>query len=161
MSEEEEELVVSSLEKLARCKPYLQVLANTNSSVQKEILKTGDKDLILSICNLCLNIINGNIQLSAQSLDRLRKYKTVLRKLAYPTEARGVVRNQSGRGKKKGGKQILQKFDEGDWKRKKKYLVQKGNGAFLSTLITSALGGIIGKAVGNIVSRRGHSTHGK
>lgn len=126
--------MVQSLENLANCKPYLQVLAHSSPRVQKAILKNGDKDLILSLCDLALNIINGNIEMNSQSLDRLRKHKTLLRDLAYPCKGR----HQTGRG----GPSV-------EWKRKKEYLVQRGSGAFLSALITSALGGLIGKVIGN------------
>lgn len=131
---------------LAKYKHYLHVLRDSPSSAQKVILKHADKKLILAICEICLNILNANIQLSAQSRRVLERYKNVLRDLAYPQKS------QTGSGVKgKGGKGTSGACLE----RKRTILLQKGNGAFLTTLISSALAGIVGKLVGAAISKRG------
>lgn len=159
----------NALENLLMCKHSLYVLRDSPAAVQKEILKHADETLILAISELALNILNGNLKIDPQCLSELRKYKTSLRALAYPSAvsniahgkesenrkgARSRVAVQSGRGssKVKGrDKNKKAKKPSSEWKKKRRYLVQKGGGVFLTSLISSALGGLVGKVVSNLV----------
>jgi hypothetical protein len=61
---------------------YIDVLAKAKPNQRKAILMTADKELILSICECVLNVLNGNIPLKIHELEKLKKYKSHLRKLA-------------------------------------------------------------------------------
>lgn len=138
----------TSLEKIAKYRHHLQVLRTSTPSVQKAILKNSDADLVTAVCELCLNILMGNLELNAQSRRVLESHKTVLRHLAYDNGLRKASVTQRGRGKK--NNPSVQK--EAWLKRKRRYLIQKGTGVFLSTLITTALGGIVGKVISRVIN---------
>lgn len=146
----------TTLARLAKCQHYLHVLKSSPKSVQKAILEKADKDLVISLCEICINILNGNIELTAQSLASLRKYRNLVRGLACVNRPA----SQSGRGRQQGGGAHRSKsiqygrVSAADWKRKRRYLVQEGKGAFLTALLTSALGGAVGKLVGNFVQSK-------
>lgn len=132
-----------ALERLAKCKHYLHVLKSSAPPVQKLLLKHADQDLVISICEICVNILNGNLQLNTQSREALRRYKTILRSVAS-TELT-ASRGQRGAG-------ITRKCKPSDWKAKRRYLAQVGSGAFLTSLLTSALGAIVGRVVSQSLS---------
>jgi len=93
----------------------LRVLQKASPKLRKAILKESDKSLIFSVCELCLNLLAGNVPLKPTQKANLKKYQTVLRSLAKRGES---------------------------WKTKKRVLVQSG-GNFLPLLISviaSALG---------------------
>ncbi len=45
-------------------KHTLQVLKTANSKVRKAILKRANNDLIKTVCEICLNFLNGNARIS-------------------------------------------------------------------------------------------------
>lgn len=59
----------------------LHVLRRANPKLRRAILQSGDKQLILTIIECALNILNGNCKLSKCSRQRLGKHKEVLRRL--------------------------------------------------------------------------------
>lgn len=143
--------MASPLSRLAKCKHHLHVLKSSSSAVQKVILQNADKDLILSLCEICLNILRGHLRLDAQSLASLRKYKTLLRAVAR-VDSRPSATRRAGRGEQRGKGRASQRVTsstaaDSAWKRKRRILVQKGKGPFLTSLLTSALGGLVGKLV--------------
>jgi hypothetical protein len=126
---------LSSLATLAKFKHFLHVLRDGGPTIQTAIIKSAPPELISALCQISLNLLNGNIEISAQSREDLRMYKTLLRNLAYVKEGRGN-RTQVGAGKRK----------KATWLRgRRRYLIQRGGGAFLTALLSAALSGIVGK----------------
>ena len=100
----------------------LQLLHRANPVLRKAILAKADPQLIKTICDCSLNVLNGNVKLSEKSRKKLARHKTKLRKLADP-------------------KTTL---------KQKKRVIQQGGflGALLSTVlpvVTSLIGGLVGK----------------
>lgn len=158
--------VEMSLHRLAKCRPLLHLLRDGPPKLKKSLLEGADQNLILSLCDICLNILNGNIQISSQSKKALRKYRFRIRALANGTDSRsaGGSSGSGGAGKRKGvlarqrGQTGRGASTDTDWKRKKKFLVQRGSGPFLTALISTALGGVVGKYVGHLLTP-GPPTH--
>ena len=87
----------------------LQVLQSAKPNLRKAILRESDKALVYAICEICDNLLLGNIPLTTAQKSKLKRYRNDLRRLA-----------QKGEG----------------WKAKKEHLVQKG-GAFLPLLLSA------------------------
>jgi len=68
-------------------KDLLRVLQRARPSVRKAILKEADKALVYSICELCDNTLSGNVPLTPTQKQKLKKHKTVLKKLAKRGES--------------------------------------------------------------------------
>lgn len=49
---------------------------------RRSLLKVADKSLVTAICECALNILNGNVEITQEQKEKLRKYKTFLRLLA-------------------------------------------------------------------------------
>lgn len=174
--------------KFVRCKNWLEVLRSSPAKVQRAIIRASSADLIECICELSLNILNGNLQVDPQSLEVLRRNKTLLRRLAIagPVGCQAgvqVQRQRGGGGARPGGRNAgvsgttgraarpvaaracqvsssrqgpsgNQRRGRSDpWRGKRQILIQKGGGAFLTTLITSALGGLVGRVLSTLVQR--------
>lgn len=113
--------------RLKKSQHLLQVLHTAKPALRKAILTTADKELIMSLCEFCINILNGNIVVERDVREKLRKFKSLMRKLsAYESK--------------------------NDWKKKKRYLVQSGGGAFISTLLSAVLASIAGKFIGGLLT---------
>src|SRR3569832_1058057 len=91
---------------------YLKHLKRSNPAKWKHLLTNSSKDLVCCICEICNNILSGNIPLKSPYKKRLSRFKHVLRFLAKR-------------------KVNLDK--------KKKVLVQKGGGIFLPLLLSPLL----------------------
>jgi hypothetical protein len=72
---------------------YLKVLSNCNKKMLKSIIQSSDKELLSCICECILNCMNGNVKLSHEDKNKLKKYKNLLRNLLYK-------KNQSSSKKK-------------------------------------------------------------
>ena len=99
-------------------KHMLHVLKNCKPCTRKIILKNGSGELVKTLCEICLNVLNGNAKISKKCKNHLRKYKTILRKLAKPKSSLS---------------------------NKRKILVQKGG--FLPIILSAVLSGIVGKLI--------------
>lgn len=88
-------------------KDLLRVLKNASPSLRKAILREADKALVYSICEICDNTLCGRVPLTTSQKQKLKKHKTILKRLAKRGES---------------------------WIKKKKALTQKG-GAFLPLLL--------------------------
>lgn len=97
-------------------KHTLHVLKDCSPCVRKAILKTSSPKLVQTLCEVCLNVLNGNINLSQPQKLKLKKYKNTIRELA-------------------GTKKSISK--------KRKILVQKGG--FISLILSTVLGGLVNK----------------
>lgn len=97
----------------------LKILSKAKPSLRKAILREADKPLVYSICEICDNLLSGNVPITPAQKIKLRRHKKVIRDIA-----------------KKG---------EG-WQKKRKLLNQHG-GAFLPILLSvlsSVLPAILG-----------------
>jgi len=95
-----------------------------NKCQLKAVLKNASPALVKALCEICHNLLKGNIPLSSCQCNKLKKHKKFIRALA----AKG-----------------------GNFSKKKKIINQQGGFAFLpllAPLIASAIGGIAGKAIG-------------
>lgn len=98
----------------------LKVLSSCKKCMRNNIIKTGSKELIASICECIDNVLSNNAKLTADDRHNLYKYKGALRKL----------------------------IKKSSLKKKKKILLQQGG--FLEYLIPaaiSAISSLIGNAI--------------
>lgn len=68
---------------------------------RKNLLKKLPDSCIKAVCECCLNALQGNIPLSKQQRNKLRRYKATLRNLAYKKVSLSRKRNlivQKGSG---------------------------------------------------------------
>lgn len=131
------------LDNLKRYQHHLHVLRDGTPNLRKALLAQADKELIIALVEICINILNGNIQLPPRAIENLRKYKSTIRALA----SRGV--KSSGKNQHGGGSMNKRLSD---LKVKRQLLVQRGGGAFLTTLLTSVLAGVVGRVITNAIS---------
>ena len=60
----------------------LHVLKTAHRKLRKAIITNCNKELVNSISECILNVLNGNVKLSGCSTRKLRKYEALLRKVA-------------------------------------------------------------------------------
>ena len=60
----------------------LKVLAECSPKLRKSILTNASVDLLQSLCECCLNILNGNVRLNSHQKRKLVRHKHKLRALA-------------------------------------------------------------------------------
>lgn len=88
---------------------------------RKALFKVADTKRIRTVCECAYNLLRGNLRLKDKcKLRKLRKYKSVLRRLAE-------------RGK--------------SWGKKRKYLVQTGGGFLIPLLLSTVLQAAIQKVI--------------
>lgn len=99
----------------------LYVLKNSNEKLRKAILDNVNDDIIKTIIEIIFNTLNGNTKIMPKDYKLLKRYKKDLRLISS---------------------------SNGSLKSKRKVLIQKGG--FLPALLTSLLGGLIGKLIENV-----------
>lgn len=109
------------MKRLKDHKHILYVLKNCKPCLRKSIINSANPDLIKTLCEICLNVLNGNAQITSKCKNKLKCYKNSLRKLISPRIG---------------------------LKAKKKVLIQKGG--FLPTLLGAILSGVIGNLIERI-----------
>lgn len=67
---------------IRQCEPFLQMLAGSTPKRRKVLLQDSTMNEVKSVCEVCLNIIRGNIPLNEKQRRKLRRKKWVLRDLA-------------------------------------------------------------------------------
>jgi len=67
--------------RLKRNLAFLHVLKKANKKQRKAILDSGNKDLILCLCEVIDNVLAGTVKLSIKQKKDLSKYKSILRQL--------------------------------------------------------------------------------
>jgi len=97
----------------------LKALAETHPAQKRALLQTANKNQIESLCEICLNILSGNLPINVQ---KIKKYKNVLRTLTKKSAS---------------------------IQRKKKLLLNQSGGflPLIAPAIISALGGILGRVI--------------
>ena len=106
------------MKRLKTNKHILHVLKNSKAKLRNAIIKSSHTDVIKTICEICLNTLNGNHTLKSKDKTKLKKYKNQIRNWAAPKLSLSS---------------------------KRKILVQKGG--FLPILISSILSGVLGKLI--------------
>ena len=61
--------------------PLMKWLFTAKPKSMKAILRHVDRDVLDSICEVCLNVLKGNVPLTPQQKRRLSKHKRTLRSL--------------------------------------------------------------------------------
>ena len=107
------------MKRLKKNKHLLHVLKSANPKLRTAIVKSSDNELIKTLCDCCLNTLNGNHKINNCLKRKLIKY-------------RGTLRSLSTRGT--------------SLKKKRLLLAQKGG--FLPLLLGSILSGVIGSLIG-------------
>ena len=69
-------------ERVHRNLDYLSVLAKCNKKQRKALLEYCDKDLILTICELAVNVLKGVVKLTPAQKTRMHRFRKQLRTLA-------------------------------------------------------------------------------
>lgn len=100
----------------------LHALCHLDKQQRQLLLRSINKCTVRCICECALNAIRGVVPLKKNEKTRLSKYKNVLRKLAHKS---------------------------GNWKAKKRVILQKGSGFLLPLLLP-----IIGSVLSNIISSK-------
>ena len=107
--------------------PVLKVLHKAKDKERKRIIDSGNKELILCLCECIINILNGNVPTTSDQKKKLKRYTKNL--------------------------QIL-KRQRTSLKQKKKLFGQKGG--FLPLLlapIIGVVGGLIGDLIGSAIKK--------
>lgn len=84
-------------------KNFLNLLCHSKKKIQKLLIENASRDQIYSICEIFLNILNGNIPLDKEVLKRLSTKKRQLRQLVK----RGPVKEKKYLIQKGGFLQLL------------------------------------------------------
>ena len=64
----------------------LNALQRAKPNLRKAIIRESDKALIYAICEICENLLLGNIPLSEDQKKKLKKYRTQLHRIAQRGE---------------------------------------------------------------------------
>lgn len=59
----------------------LSFLSHAKPSIRAYILKSCDKNTIKALCEICFNLIKGNIECDSKTLKKLRVYKKTIYKV--------------------------------------------------------------------------------
>jgi hypothetical protein len=60
----------------------LQTLQQTRPRERATILEGVDSDIIRALCDMCLNVLRGNVPLTTSQMQRLKRHKQTLRSMA-------------------------------------------------------------------------------
>lgn len=106
------------MKRLMEQKHMLYVLKNSKSKLRKNILKEVDPEIIKTLCEVCINTLNGNVKIPINIINYLKKYKRALRQLS---------------------------FSKTNIPSKRSILIQRGG--FLPVLLGALLSGVIGQLI--------------
>lgn len=71
-------------EVVIKCLPILELLSQVNKTSRIKILKGANLALIKAIVECVFNVLEGNVELKALELRKLKKYKNELREISKP-----------------------------------------------------------------------------
>ena len=69
-------------ERVKRNMDFLTVLTKCNKKQRQALLEHSDKDLIITICELAMNVLKGIVNLTSAQKQRLQRFRKQLRTLA-------------------------------------------------------------------------------
>lgn len=85
------------MKKLKQNYNFLHVLSRSSPTQKRALLRVANKRQILSLCEICLNVLSGTIPCNVK---KLRKYRNLLRKVLKKSSKishkRKIFINQSG-----------------------------------------------------------------
>lgn len=67
---------------LEKSEPYIRLLARSGPKRRKLLLNQATKEELKSLCEICLNILKGNIPLDDNNFRRLKRNKSTIKTLA-------------------------------------------------------------------------------
>lgn len=115
-----------SLSRFKRHKDFLHLLSKCSPQMRMALLKNANKDQIVLIVEIIVNLMNGNLCITKTTKSKLCKHKKELRKLADLSCCLDT----------------------------KQKIIQKGGGAFIAPIITSVLGSVIGSLINSINQKK-------
>ena len=80
-------MIINSLIKISEKKRMkktfkkVRLLSLATPQARKELIRKGNRELIDSVCECCLNVLKENVPLNSQEKPKLRKHKNELRTL--------------------------------------------------------------------------------
>lgn len=93
----------------------LRALRHLKKQQRSKILRGAHKELIKCICEIVLNLLHGNIDVTTEQKNKLKRHRQLLRQIGAKT---------------------------GSWSKKKKIIVQSGGG-FLIPLLAPIIGSLL------------------
>ena len=84
---------------LDNSKAFLELLAKSKPKRRQQLLATISPEEIKALCEICLNIINGNLPVDEQQYKKLKKKKAVIRILG----SKGSVQKKKATINQEGG----------------------------------------------------------
>ena len=84
---------------LKASEPFLNLPARSSAKRRKALLSQVTRNELKSLCEICLNILKGNIPLDDKTFHKLKRYKSKLRTLAdkkTPLAEKKKIVNQHG-----------------------------------------------------------------
>ena len=84
---------------LKASEPFLHLLARSSARRRKALLSQVTKAELSSLCEICLNILQGNVPLDDKTYNRLKRHRQKIRTLAdksTPVAKKRQVVNQHG-----------------------------------------------------------------
>jgi hypothetical protein len=65
-------------ELIKRHKEMLNFLSSAKPAGVKAVMKTASPELVRTLCEFCLNVLEGNVPLTACQNRRMHRYKTII-----------------------------------------------------------------------------------
>lgn len=85
------------MKKLRKNSNYLRLLLKASPNQRRALIRTANKEQVSCLCEICLNILGGNIPVNVK---KIKKFKHTLRKLANSSTKnstkKNLMLNQSG-----------------------------------------------------------------
>src|SRR5713101_3109539 len=70
------------MKRIKQQRAFLEVLSKGNINQRKGVIDGANKELINCICEICLNILRGNLTITSKQKQHLKHHRTLLHKLA-------------------------------------------------------------------------------
>ena len=83
---------------VANSKAFLELLAESKPKRRKQLLNTISPTEVKALCEICLNITNGNLPVDNKAYNRLKRKKSVVRELGSEgsLKRKKAIINQEG-----------------------------------------------------------------
>ena len=85
--------------RLAVTKTFFNKIARSRAGERKKVLKAATNEELKGLCEVCLNVVRGNVKLSKRRFTGFKRHKNVLHKLSnkkVSLKAKRKVINQKG-----------------------------------------------------------------
>ena len=85
---------------LEKSEPYIRLLARSSAKRRKLLLNQATREELKSLCEICLNILKGNISLDDKNFRRLKRNRNTIKALANKRISlkikKGIVNQKGG-----------------------------------------------------------------